>query len=569
MVFAFTTGVAPHVSGLWKSADIGGILNSRAIEKSGVGEATATGRGFLGRPLDRCRIRCGTPAHLAVGRDPGKDLMPKILLAIAMTLLQLSYASIASAKDMSFSLQQKDLRPNFDFYQWIFADGEIVPGTTQKFQSFVRANPSLIGGATVILNSPGGSVEEGIRLGDAIRDLRFRTDVGAAATDPMSRIPGQCLSACIFPYLGGEYRYLSNGSIIGIHRFRFSDPTLSGSVATEVSQLLAGDIVTFFNKSRVDSRLFPLMTKTAPDDIQIISEQELRAMKLVTDDIYSEAWSFEIVEGQPYLKGDQVSRRGENKLIFVCERNNSHLVPVLFAMSELPDHNSILRSAQGIILFLDDTTLNLQPSLVNEQPRPTGGLWLSWAITFTPDLVKSISQATKIGSGISVGGGIFAGFSGINVGTGKDKLLEILDQCRSTGKLFHGNEQSVPNSTPRDVALATRLAHNLDREYRKGGMTRLRSSVDECYQQAKSNPTDTTIQYCYILDQISCSLDEEFFKQFHKPQLDDFWKKESGVSRTLAIMNSINSDTAANYRTLQTWENTKDIAINVMLSLIH
>lgn len=126
------------------------------------------------------------------------------------------YANTASSKDMSFTLQQKDLRPNFDLYQWIFADGEIVPGTSQKFQSFVRANPSLIEGATVILNSPGGSVEEGIRLGDAIRDLHFRTDVGVAGTDPMSRRPGLCLSACIYPYLGGEYRYLSKGSAIGI-----------------------------------------------------------------------------------------------------------------------------------------------------------------------------------------------------------------------------------------------------------------------------------------------------------------------------------------------------------------
>ena len=80
------------------------------------------------------------------------------------------------------------------------------------------------------------------------------------------------------------------------------------------------------------------MTKTAPHDIEIISDQELHAMKLVTDDIYSEEWSYELVEGQPYLKGDQVSRRGENKLIFACERNGSRLVPVLFALSELPDH---------------------------------------------------------------------------------------------------------------------------------------------------------------------------------------------------------------------------------------
>jgi hypothetical protein len=100
-------------------------------------------------------------------------------------------------------------------------------------------------------------------------------------------------------------------------------------------------------------------------------------------------------------------------------------------------------------------------------------------------------------------------------------------------------------------------------------MMRLRASVDECYRQAKSNTTDTIIEYCYILDQISCGLDEEFWKQFHKPQPDEFWKKESGISRTLAIMNSKNSDTAFNYRTLQDWEKTKNIALSVMLSLNH
>ena len=29
----------------------------------------------------------------------------------------------ASAKDMDFTLQELNLRPNFDLYQWIFADG--------------------------------------------------------------------------------------------------------------------------------------------------------------------------------------------------------------------------------------------------------------------------------------------------------------------------------------------------------------------------------------------------------------------------------------------------------------
>jgi hypothetical protein len=170
----------------------------------------------------------------------------------------LSLATTASATDMSFSLEERDLRPNFDLDQWIFADGEISPGTFDKFQLFLKAHPSLIAGATVILNSPGGSVAEGIKLGGAIRDLHFRTDVGAVGNGAMSIAPGLCLSACIYPYLGGEYRYLHQGSAIGVHRFSFSNTAISASEATETSQLLAGYIVEFLNKSRVNSDFFRL-----------------------------------------------------------------------------------------------------------------------------------------------------------------------------------------------------------------------------------------------------------------------------------------------------------------------
>jgi hypothetical protein len=81
---------------------------------------------------------------------------------IALALLSSWHA--AKAEDMSFELQQRDLRPNFDLDQWIFADGEIVQGTTGRFLAFVKAHPQLRDGATVILNSPGGSPLEGIRL---------------------------------------------------------------------------------------------------------------------------------------------------------------------------------------------------------------------------------------------------------------------------------------------------------------------------------------------------------------------------------------------------------------------
>src|ERR1700746_345776 len=106
--------------------------------------------------------------------------MPMRVRCLIVIFVMLVVRSIAPAfsRDMDFVLQEKDRRPNFDLYQWIFADGEIVPGTTDGFQAFVRAHPQLTSdAATVVLNSPGGSATEGMRLGDAIRDLHYRTAV--------------------------------------------------------------------------------------------------------------------------------------------------------------------------------------------------------------------------------------------------------------------------------------------------------------------------------------------------------------------------------------------------------
>jgi hypothetical protein len=486
-----------------------------------------------------------------------------------VTLLSLFiFATTASAADMSFTLQERDLRPNFDLDQWIFADGEIVPGTFDKFQSFVKAHPSLIADATVILNSPGGSVAEGIKLGDAIRDLHFRTDVGIAGDGPMSIAPGLCLSACIYPYLGGEYRYLHEGSAIGVHRFSFTDTNISASEATETSQLLAGHIVEFLNKSRVTPDFFPLMTKTPPDDIQIIPEKDLRSMKVVTDDVFSEGWSFEIAMGQPYLKGDQITRRGENKLLFYCSNDNAGKKLLLTAMSELPDREKAIDGNKLIILFLDGVGFEMPNDLIYERPKLTGQIWIEWSLLVTPDLETKLEHASQIGSGVSPGPHIFAGFKGIGLDGAKNKLSDLFNQChidKDSREKSRPEPQSSVDSA--DIALATRLARNLDREFRKGGMTRLRLSVEECYKSVQSH--GSAIEYCYILDQISCGLDEAFWRNFGKPQPDEFWKRESGTARTLAVLASVNGDANSYADTLNQWQSTKSAAVNVMLSMRH
>src|SRR5271166_5496451 len=70
-----------------------------------------------------------------------------------------------SSKPMSFNLKIDDFR-NFglDLFQIINADGIIVPGTADRLRELAKER-GLIPGGTIYLNSAGGSLLEGMKLG--------------------------------------------------------------------------------------------------------------------------------------------------------------------------------------------------------------------------------------------------------------------------------------------------------------------------------------------------------------------------------------------------------------------
>lgn len=350
-------------------------------------------------------------------------------LASGAFLAALCGIGAATAATMEFTLVERDLRPRGDLYQWIFADGKIGEDSAKKFNDFVTGNPQLIAGATVVFNSPGGSVIDGMRLGDEIRDRHFRTDVGRPSADGADLAAGKCMSACVFAFLGGDYRYLSSGGTIGVHRFRF-EQELGGDVTAEMSQALAGQIVEFISKSRADPALFTLMTQTGPDSIHIVPRDELERLKVVTGDVYSEEWSYEIENDGAYLKADQMTWRGRNKLLFVCPQGEQK-VPLLMTISELPDRDEIIKSTKTVILIIDGKPLPVMPEAVIQTPEANGDSNIRWTIALTPQFTKLLRLAGRVGSGLSPGPpDMFAGVAGIVIGPGRDKLDKFIDQCR-------------------------------------------------------------------------------------------------------------------------------------------
>jgi hypothetical protein len=166
-------------------------------------------------------------------------------------------------KPMSFSLV-KDASGN----DIIFAVGEIVDDPRQghsdrDFAAFLGLH-KLEPGATVVLNSPGGAVYVGMRLGRLFRQLSLQTAVGQQPTGKANQNnykvadPGECDSACTLAFLGGVRRDVPEGSVYGIHAIasKWSSNSPADKPSYEygvfLGQEMAGDVSQYLEEMGID-----------------------------------------------------------------------------------------------------------------------------------------------------------------------------------------------------------------------------------------------------------------------------------------------------------------------------
>jgi hypothetical protein len=193
---------------------------------------------------------------------------------------------------------------------WIAAEGEIVADTPAEFQRFI--NFGLQPGALVFLNSPGGSVTAAMELGRQLRRNSALVAVGKNERDPLSRtyqriVPGGCLSACVFAFMGGAQRFYDDGSKdlprpwwgewwpgqqrLGVHQFYIGQaahalesrlgPGVEFSVGMSMSQVITGVLVAYAIEMEVDPRVVTTLAAGAsPGDMRSLSWREAVDLRL-------------------------------------------------------------------------------------------------------------------------------------------------------------------------------------------------------------------------------------------------------------------------------------------------
>lgn len=121
---------------------------------------------------------------------------------------------------------------------WISAAGLITENTAIDFDAFAKDNN--VRGATLVLDSPGGSVLAALALGRAIRRLDMTTTVGKIIVLPSNDNEARaklspdatCESMCAFLLLGGTHRYVPPEARVLVHMIWLGDKSTRAKEAS-------------------------------------------------------------------------------------------------------------------------------------------------------------------------------------------------------------------------------------------------------------------------------------------------------------------------------------------------
>lgn len=184
--------------------------------------------------------------------------MRRILLLTGLFALQ---STVAQAIEL-------ELREH-DGYRWIEAHGELTSGAARTF--FNRYHDAEDVGV-VVLNMPGGSLVEGLRMGRLFREWGLKTYVPAGAV---------CLSACFFAYVGGRERDVDEAGALGVHQFWGVSAKETASEAQAIAQTVVADLLQYVNEMGVTSTTIYLGLRTPANEMHVFSREELRSFRLI------------------------------------------------------------------------------------------------------------------------------------------------------------------------------------------------------------------------------------------------------------------------------------------------
>jgi len=186
---------------------------------------------------------------------------------------------------------------------WVSAVGIVTADSPRDFDEFARGRQ--LGGATIVLDSSGGSVNDSIALGRRWRNLGALTTVGisvqtntAQGASASIAPAAYCESMCVFLLLSGKMRYVPETAHVRVHQIWIGDRADDAKAATYSANDLTiverdiGRLAKYTFDMGGAGDLLSLALNVPPwEDLHELSREELRLTNLVTTDMVAQPGS--------------------------------------------------------------------------------------------------------------------------------------------------------------------------------------------------------------------------------------------------------------------------------------
>lgn len=370
-------------------------------------------------------LRCEIATKFSCAPNVACRLLGQLALLIATTF-GLAEIRPAQAQTMTFFAQPPKQPIEIFGNAWsIYADGPIDPGAPERLQKLIAAN-QLPPMSVLYLNSPGGNLFAGMKLGQLLRKNGFFTQVmkrGPSESAGGSRgpIPGVCLSACTLTYIGGVFRWLDPKAIYGVHRFFGSN-----SFDADAAQVTSAAVVQYIRDMGVDPDLFAEMTKAGRDEINVLARGRLESLGVVNNGAERTRWSIESTGTAMYLKGERNTQYGINKFLLVCTQGDLSLYVIFDPIGRGEEVKGL--GAQS--LMIDGQPIPIAQLKMRRTEIVNG--WINAEYSLTPNLIQRIRAAKTVGIAFQpvYGSPVFMGFDNMELADGRQKMAGLIETCR-------------------------------------------------------------------------------------------------------------------------------------------
>jgi hypothetical protein len=224
--------------------------------------------------------------------------------AVALGCVFVSVAAPVAESDpsrsspMQFAMRQDAANCGTKCKSFVSATGMIRAETAREFEVFAAKNN--IRGATIVLNSEGGSVHGAIALGRAIRKLDMTTTVGRivdvrGTADPKiaTVVPrADCESMCAFVLLAGAKRVVPAEARVRVHQIWLGDRRDDAAAASYSAEDLVlvqrdiGKLAQYTVEMGGSVELLEISLRIPPwEPMRALSRDEMRRMNLDNSDV--------------------------------------------------------------------------------------------------------------------------------------------------------------------------------------------------------------------------------------------------------------------------------------------